>query len=47
MNFTIPPVTLGWIIALVVLIVAIVLLVSHSFTWPLALIAALAVARLT
>lgn len=38
---------LGALIALAVLVVAIVLLVVHGFTWAIALIAALAVARLT
>lgn len=39
--------SLGAIIAIVVLVIAIVLIVVHGFTWALALIAALAVARLT
>lgn len=43
-----PPLnSLGAIIAIIVLIVAIVLIVVHGWTWPLVLIAALAVARLT
>ena len=39
--------SLGALIALLVLVVAIVLIVAHGFTYALALIAALAVARLT
>jgi hypothetical protein len=41
------PSSLGAIIAIVVLVVAIVFMLVHMWTWPLVLIAALAVARLT
>ena len=46
MSYSIGAGALGAVIALVVLVVAIVLLVAHGFTWPLALIAALAASRL-
>jgi hypothetical protein len=42
-----PALTLGVIVALLVLVVAVVLIVAQGFSWPLVLIAALAVARLT
>lgn len=41
------PTGVGAIIALLVLVIAVVLIVANGFTWPLCLIAALAVARLT
>jgi hypothetical protein len=45
MQFATPSV--GALIALIVLVVAIVLMVTGMVTWPVILIAALAVARLT
>lgn len=47
MNFPMPAWSLGALIAVVVLVIAVVLLVVHGFSYALALIAALAVARLT
>lgn len=46
---TVPTPSLGTVIALVVLVLAIGVMAFdlHHFTWPLALVAALAVARLT
>lgn len=49
MQFTMPVWTIGALIALVVLFLALGVMVFdlHAFSWPLALIVALAVARLT
>lgn len=47
MNVAMPVWSIGAIIALIVLVIAIVLIVAHGNTWALDLIAALAVARLT
>lgn len=48
-EWTHQPGPLGWLIALIVLILAIGVMAFdlHHLTWPLGLIAALAVARLT
>jgi len=46
MPYSIGAGALGAVIALVVLVVAVSLLLAHGFVWPLALIAALAAARL-
>jgi hypothetical protein len=50
MNISIPPISIGWLIALLVLVVCLVFAISDvdlTREWILGLIAALAVARLT